>query len=169
MEKKYDEKFDDLKQVLVEKLFSIVNGKTCQGINNDLGEEILPKGKKYSLKLLSSVDDYTHLSKSTWTTSNEVNDLIADLIHNYRIKENDLQGALRREKFTISVGDELPAGVKKLAKVYVAKKRKLKVGDKMAGRHGNKGIVARIVRRGNAIFRGWNLRGYSIESFGRSI
>ena len=146
LEKKYDEKFDDLKQVLVEKLFSIVNGKTCQGINNDLGEEILPKGKKYSLKLLSSVDDYTHLSKSTWTTSNEVNDLIADLIHNYRIKENDLQGALRREKFTISVGDELPAGVKKLAKVYVAKKRKLKVGDKMAGRHGNKGIVARIVR-----------------------
>ena len=146
LEKKYDREFDDLKQILVEKLFSIVNGKTCQGINNDLGEEILPKGKKYSLKLLSSVDDYTHLSKSTWTTSNEVNNLIADLIHNYRIKENDLQGALRREKFTISVGDELPAGVKKLAKVYVAKKRKLKVGDKMAGRHGNKGIVARIVR-----------------------
>ena len=146
LEKIYDEKFEKLKQILVEKLFSIVNGKTCQGITNDLGEEILPKGKKYSLKLLSSVDDYTHLSKSTWTTSKETNSLIADLIHNYRIKENDLQGALRREKFTISVGDELPAGVKKLAKVYVAKKRKLKVGDKMAGRHGNKGIVARIVR-----------------------
>ena len=146
LEKSYDEKFENLKQILVEKLFSIVNGKTCQGITNDLGEEILPKGKKYSLKLLSSVDDYTHLSKSTWTTSKETNSLIADLIHNYRIKENDLQGALRREKFTISVGDELPAGVKKLAKVYVAKKRKLKVGDKMAGRHGNKGIVARIVR-----------------------
>ncbi len=146
LERKYDEKFDDLKQILVEKLFSVVNGKTCQGITNDLGEEIMPKGKKYSLKLLSSVDDYTHLSKSTWTTSKETNSLIADLIHNYRIKENDLQGALRREKFTISVGDELPAGVKKLAKVYVAKKRKLKVGDKMAGRHGNKGIVARIVR-----------------------
>ncbi|PWH10509.1 DNA-directed RNA polymerase subunit beta [Bacteroidetes bacterium SCGC AAA795-G10] len=146
LEKSYDVKFENLKQILVEKLFSIVNGKTCQGITNDLGEEILPKGKKYSLKLLSSVDDYTHLSKSTWTTSKETNSLIADLIHNYRIKENDLQGALRREKFTISVGDELPAGVKKLAKVYVAKKRKLKVGDKMAGRHGNKGIVARIVR-----------------------
>ena len=146
LEKKYDSKFEDLKQILVEKLFSIVNGKTCQGITNDLGEEIMPKGKKYSLKLLSSVDDYTHLSKSIWTTSKETNSLIADLIHNYRIKENDLQGALRREKFTISVGDELPAGVKKLAKVYVAKKRKLKVGDKMAGRHGNKGIVARIVR-----------------------
>ena len=146
LEDAYDVKFDELKGILVEKLFSIVNGKTCQGITNDLGEEILPKGKKYTLKLLSSVEDYTHLAKSTWTTSNETNLLIADLIHNYKIKENDLQGALRREKFTISVGDELPAGIKKLAKVYIAKKRKLKVGDKMAGRHGNKGIVARIVR-----------------------
>jgi len=146
LEDAYDVKFDDLKGILVEKLFSIVNGKTCQGITNDLGEEILPKGKKYTLKLLSSVEDYTHLAKSTWTTSKETNLLIADLIHNYKIKENDLQGALRREKFTISVGDELPAGIKKLAKVYIAKKRKLKVGDKMAGRHGNKGIVARIVR-----------------------
>ncbi len=146
LENLYDTKFEKLKLILVEKLFSIVNGKTCQGITNDLGEEILPKGKKYTLKLLSGVEDYTHLAKSTWTTSNKTNELIADLIHNYKIKENDLQGALRREKFTISVGDELPAGIKKLAKVYVAKKRKLKVGDKMAGRHGNKGIVARIVR-----------------------
>jgi len=146
LEDAYDVKFDELKGILVEKLFSIVNGKTCQGITNDLGEEILPKGKKYTLKLLSSVEDYTHLAKSTWTTLKETNLLIADLIHNYKIKENDLQGALRREKFTISVGDELPAGIKKLAKVYIAKKRKLKVGDKMAGRHGNKGIVARIVR-----------------------
>ena len=146
LENVYDEKFDELKAVVVEKLFSIVNGKTCQGITNDLGEEILPKGKKYTLKLLSAVEDYTHLAKSTWTTSKETNELIADLIHNYKIKENDLQGALRREKFTISVGDELPAGIKKLAKIYIAKKRKLKVGDKMAGRHGNKGIVARIVR-----------------------
>ena len=146
LENLYDKKFDELKVVLVEKLFSIVNGKTCQGITNDLGEEILPKGKKYTLKLLSAVEDYTHLAKSTWTTSKDTNDLIADLIHNYKIKENDLQGSLRREKFTISVGDELPAGIKKLAKVYIAKKRKLKVGDKMAGRHGNKGIVARIVR-----------------------
>jgi len=146
LENLYDKKFNELKSILVEKLFSIVNGKTCQGITNDLGEEILPKGKKYTLKLLSAVDDYTHLAKSTWTTSNETNNLIADLIHNYKIKENDLQGSLRREKFTISVGDELPAGIKKLAKVYIAKKRKLKVGDKMAGRHGNKGIVARIVR-----------------------
>ena len=146
LEDAFDLKLDDLKTVLVEKLFTIVNGKTCQGVQNDLGEEVLPKGKKYTLKLLTGVEDYTHLTKGSWTTTAETNELIADLIHNYKIKENDLQGALRREKFTISVGDELPAGIKKLAKIYIAKKRKLKVGDKMAGRHGNKGIVARIVR-----------------------
>ena len=143
----YDKILKDLKGVLVEKLFSIVNGKTCQGVYNDLGEEILVKGKKYTQKMLQNVDDYTHLTKGTWTTSDKTNSLINSLLHNYRIKENDIQGSLRRENFTISVGDELPAGVKKLAKVYVAKKRKLKVGDKMAGRHGNKGIVARIVRQ----------------------
>ena len=146
LEDNFDLKFDELKSVLIEKLFTIVNGKTCQGVQNDLGEEILPKGKKHTLKMLTSVEDYTHLTRGTWTTSSDSNQLIADLIHNYKIKENDLQGSLRREKFTISVGDELPAGIKKLAKVYIAKKRKLKVGDKMAGRHGNKGIVARIVR-----------------------
>ena len=146
LEDNFDLKFDELKSILIEKLFTIVNGKTCQGVQNDLGEEILPKGKKYTLKMLTSVEDYTHLTRGTWATSSDSNQLIADLIHNYKIKENDLQGSLRREKFTISVGDELPAGIKKLAKVYIAKKRKLKVGDKMAGRHGNKGIVARIVR-----------------------
>ncbi|MBJ7881472.1 DNA-directed RNA polymerase subunit beta [Gelidibacter salicanalis] len=147
LEAVYYRKFDDLKVVLVEKLFAIVNGKTAQGIFNDLGEEIIPKGKKYTLKMLNSVDDYTHLTAGIWTADEQTNTLVADLIHNYKIKENDLQGSLRREKFTISVGDELPAGIIKLAKVYIAKKRKLKVGDKMAGRHGNKGIVARIVRQ----------------------
>ena len=146
LEKQFDVKFNDLKNSLVEKLFAIVSGKTSQGVTNDLGEEVVSKGKKYSLKLLQKIDDYTHLNLSSWTSSTKTNKLVNDLIHNYKIKENDLQGVLRREKFTISVGDELPAGVKKLAKVYVAKKRKLKVGDKMAGRHGNKGIVARIVR-----------------------
>ena len=146
LEKQFKVKFDELQDSLVEKLYSIVSGKTSQGVTNDLGEEVISKGKKYSLKLLQKIDDYTHLNLSSWTNSAKTNKLVADLIHNYKIKENDLQGVLRREKFTISVGDELPAGVKKLAKVYVAKKRKLKVGDKMAGRHGNKGIVARIVR-----------------------
>ena len=146
LEVKYDGLFDALKEVLVEKLFTIVGGKTAQGVTNDLGEVVFPKGKKYTLKMLNAVDDYTHLVGGVWATDNETNEMVADLMHNYRIKENDLQGNLRREKFTISVGDELPAGILKLAKIYVAKKRKLKVGDKMAGRHGNKGIVARIVR-----------------------
>ena len=146
LEAKYEAKFIALQDILVEKLFAIVGGKTAQGINNDLGEVIFPKGKKFTLKMLHAVDDYTHLTGGVWTTDEETNVLVADLMHNYKIKENDLQGNLRREKFTISVGDELPSGILKLAKVYIAKKRKLKVGDKMAGRHGNKGIVARIVR-----------------------
>ncbi len=146
LEIQYEVKFNELKDVLVEKLFAIVGGKTAQGVMNDLGEEIFPKGKKFTLKMLNAVYDYTHLTQGTWTTDDDTNRLVADLLHNYKIKENDLQGNLRREKFTISVGDELPAGILKLAKVYIAKKRKLKVGDKMAGRHGNKGIVARIVR-----------------------
>ena len=147
LESSFVSKFEVLKENLVEKLFQLVSGKTSQGVFNDLGEEVLPKGKKYTLKMLNAVDDYVHLTSGTWTTDAKINSHVSELIHNYKIKVNDLQGVLRREKFTISVGDELPAGILKLAKIYVAKKRKLKVGDKMAGRHGNKGIVARIVRQ----------------------
>ena len=146
LEIEFETKFVELKDKLIEKLFLIVNGKTSQGVMNDLGEEVLPKGKKYTQKMLYAVEDFAHLSKGQWVADDATNTMVNDLIHNYKIKLNDLQGALRREKFTITVGDELPAGILKLAKVYVAKKRKLKVGDKMAGRHGNKGIVARIVR-----------------------
>ncbi|CAM1344054.1 DNA-directed RNA polymerase subunit beta [Tenacibaculum amylolyticum] len=146
LEASFVSKFEDLKDRLIDKLFGLISGKTSQGIYNDLGEEVLPKGKKFTQKMLNSVDDFTHLS-GTWTTDKDLNKLVGELIHNYKIKVNDLQGVLRREKFTISVGDELPAGILKLAKIYIAKKRKLKVGDKMAGRHGNKGIVARIVRQ----------------------
>ncbi|MBG6061786.1 DNA-directed RNA polymerase subunit beta [Flavobacterium sp. CG_9.1] len=146
LEMEFEVKFVELKDKLVEKLFLIVNGKTSQGVMNDLGEEVLPKGKKYTQKMLYAVEDFAHLSKGQWVADDATNKMVNDLIHNYKIKLNDLQGALRREKFTITVGDELPAGILKLAKVYIAKKRKLKVGDKMAGRHGNKGIVARIVR-----------------------
>ncbi|HLS10969.1 MAG TPA: DNA-directed RNA polymerase subunit beta [Flavobacteriaceae bacterium] len=146
LEARFEAKFTSLHDQLVEKLFAILGGRTAQGVTNELGEVIFPKGKKYTLRMLSSVHDYVHLTQGVWTTDEDLNAMVADLLHNYRIKENDLQGALRREKFTISVGDELPAGVLKLAKVYVAKKRKLKVGDKMAGRHGNKGVVAKIVR-----------------------
>jgi DNA-directed RNA polymerase subunit beta len=147
LESSFVSKFEVLKENLVDKLFQLVSGKTSQGVFNDLGEEVLPKGKKYTLKMLNAVDDYIHLTSGTWTTDTKINAHVSELIHNYKIKVNDLQGVLRREKFTISVGDELPAGILKLAKIYVAKKRKLKVGDKMAGRHGNKGIVARIVRQ----------------------
>ena len=147
LEDEFDKKFDELRDILVKKLSTLISGKTAQGVINDLGEVVFPKGKKYTLKMLSEIDDYTHLTDGTWTTNTETNALVDDLMHNYKIKENDLQGNLRREKFAISVGDELPSGILKLAKVYVAKKRKLKVGDKMAGRHGNKGIVARIVRQ----------------------
>ncbi len=147
LELEYEVKFQELKDVLIEKLFNLINGKTSQGVLNDLGEEVLPKGKKYTMKMLNAVDDFAHLVGGSWTTDKESNTHVADLLHNYKIKLNDLQGNLRRDKFTISVGDELPAGIMKLAKVYIAKKRKLKVGDKMAGRHGNKGIVSRIVRQ----------------------
>ena len=146
LEADYQAKFEALRGKLLDKIFSLVNEKTSEGVVNDLGEEIIPKGKKYTKKVLEAIEDYTHLTSSGWTEDKHINSLIDDLLHNYRIRENDLQGMLRRDKFTISVGDELPAGILKLAKIYIAKKRKLKVGDKMAGRHGNKGIVARIVR-----------------------
>lgn len=146
LEASYNAKFEALRNKLLEKLYSLVSDKTSQGVTNDLGEEIIPKGKKYTKKALENIEDYAHLTSSGWTDDAHINGLIDDLLHNYRIRENDLQGLLRRDKFTVSVGDELPSGILKLAKIYIAKKRKLKVGDKMAGRHGNKGIVARIVR-----------------------
>jgi len=146
IENDYKAKFDDLRNTLIEKLGTLVNGKTSQGVNNDLSEEIIGKGVKFSTKLLQSVEDYVNVSGSDWTVDNDKNNLIKQLIHNYKIKYNDIAGVKNREKFAVSIGDELPAGIMKLAKVYVAKKRKLNVGDKMAGRHGNKGIVSRIVR-----------------------
>ncbi|MDX9704292.1 MAG: DNA-directed RNA polymerase subunit beta, partial [Weeksellaceae bacterium] len=148
IEAEFQTKFDDLRNILLEKLFVLLDGKTSQGVFNDLNEEIIKKGVKYSKKILTSVDDYLNLtgSESVWVMDEMKNDQVKQLLHNYKIKYNDLHGALNRERFTISVGDELPAGIVKLAKIYIAKKRKLKVGDKMAGRHGNKGIVSRIVR-----------------------
>ncbi|AFL97713.1 DNA-directed RNA polymerase subunit beta [Ornithobacterium rhinotracheale] len=146
LDEDFQKNFDELREVLLEKLYKLLNGKTSQGVFNDLNEEIIPKGAKFTQKLLSSVDDYQNLTGGNWTTDDHLNELVKQLLHNFKIKYNDLQGVLNRERFTISVGDELPSGIVKLAKIYIAKKRKLKVGDKMAGRHGNKGIVARIVR-----------------------
>ncbi|HCA08140.1 MULTISPECIES: DNA-directed RNA polymerase subunit beta [unclassified Chryseobacterium] len=146
IENTYKAKFDELRNTLIEKLNTLVSGKTSQGVTNDLDEEIIGKGVKFTHKLLTSVEDYVNVSGADWTVDNDKNELIKQLIHNYKIKFNDIQGVKNREKFAISIGDELPAGIMKLAKVYIAKKRKLNVGDKMAGRHGNKGIVSRIVR-----------------------
>ncbi|MDA9555265.1 DNA-directed RNA polymerase subunit beta [Pelobium sp.] len=145
LDAKHEKAVRELRENLVEKLFTIVNGKTSQGVYNVYKELLIAKGVKFTQKLLMELD-YNHINPTKWTTDEDKNELIKTLLHNYGIKINEELGAYRRDKFAISVGDELPSGIVQMAKVYVAKKRKLKVGDKMAGRHGNKGIVARIVR-----------------------
>ena len=146
LDKDYNKQLADVKATLVDKLYSIVNGKTAQGVNNNFGEVLIKKGTKFTQKILGTID-YSSINPNGWTTDDKSNELIKTLLHNYHIRVNDVSGAHKREKFNITIGDELPAGIVKLAKVYIAQKRKLKVGDKMAGRHGNKGIVAKIVRQ----------------------
>ncbi len=135
----------DLKTKLVDKLTVMVSGRTSQGVYNNFREEVIPKKVKFSQKMLLGID-YLSVNPGKWTTDKEVNDQIKTLINNYIIKYKEILGVYNRKKFVATVGDELPNGIVQMAKVYVAKKRKLTVGDKMAGRHGNKGIVARIVR-----------------------
>ena len=142
----YQRDFIQLKEKLVEKLMMILGDQKANGVYNNFKEELIKKGTKFSEKALLAID-YTIINPLNWSADTTINQLISRVIHNYSIKANDLLGNYKRRKFHISVGDELPAGIVKLAKVYVAKKRKLKVGDKMAGRHGNKGIVANIVRQ----------------------
>ncbi|MBI3500398.1 MAG: DNA-directed RNA polymerase subunit beta [Bacteroidetes bacterium] len=146
IDKEFNHKFADLKTMLVEKLMKLVGGKSSQGVYNYLKEEVIERGDKFTEKLLSKIKDYSEINPYKWTTSKEVNDQVYDVLHNYRVKYNEILGEHKRRKFAVQVGDELPAGIIQLAKVYVTQKRKLKVGDKMAGRHGNKGIVAKIVR-----------------------
>jgi DNA-directed RNA polymerase subunit beta len=146
IDKDFDKEAGNLKKLLVEKLMKIVGGKVSQGVFNYYKEEQVKKGVKFTAKVLSSLD-YLIINAEGWVRDTDQSELVARLIHNYTLKYNDLLGVYKRKKFQVTVGDELPAGIVKLAKVYVAKKRKLKVGDKMAGRHGNKGIVARIVRQ----------------------
>ncbi|MBL7790816.1 MAG: DNA-directed RNA polymerase subunit beta [Saprospiraceae bacterium] len=136
---------NELKTVLMDKLILLVRDKSSQGVKSIYGEPMIPKGAKYTQELLRELD-YGVVDYTNWTDDQKKNELIARLLHNYSIKVNEEVGRYKREKFNISIGDELPAGVLKLAKVYLAKKRKLKVGDKLAGRHGNKGIVSKIVR-----------------------
>ena len=147
LEKEYNQKAEELKSVLVNKLFTILSGKTSQGIVSNLGDDLIPKGVKYTLKALQAIDyDTVNTHQTKWVVDKELNLKIQTLMNNFLLKNSELLSDFRRKKFAVTVGDELPAGVLKLAKVYVAKKRKVQVGDKLAGRHGNKGIVAKIVR-----------------------
>jgi DNA-directed RNA polymerase subunit beta len=141
----FEKSTSELKQRLVEKLMNLVETKSSQGVYSNLKEELIPKKSKFTQKALLALD-YTSVNPTKWTSDKDTNELIKLLLHNYTIKYREYLGSYNRSKFIETVGDDLPSGIVKLAKVYVAKKRKLKVGDKMAGRHGNKGIVARIVR-----------------------
>ena len=146
---KIDEEFarktNELKDKLIDKLFHLVNGKTSQGVVDLFGQNVIPRGVKFTQTMLKEVD-YLNVNPGKWTTDKKKNDTIKSIIHNYILVYKDLDADHKRKKFSTTVGDEMPAGIVQLAKVYVAKKRKIKVGDKMAGRHGNKGIVAKIVR-----------------------
>jgi DNA-directed RNA polymerase subunit beta len=141
----YQKDAEKLKNKLIEKLGILVNGKISQGVFNNFKQEIIAKGTKFTPKNLYEVD-YLNINPNKWTADKDKNDQIKTLINNFIIKFKEIQGVHSRKKFVAAVGDDLPAGIVQMAKVYIAKKRKLKVGDKMAGRHGNKGIVARIVR-----------------------
>jgi DNA-directed RNA polymerase subunit beta len=145
LDDEHNKKLNELKTILIDKLQQLVKDKTAQGVKSIYGEMKISKGKLYTPALLKEID-YNEIDYMNWTDDANINSLISRLLHNYTIKVNEEVGRYKREKFNISIGDELPAGVLKLAKVYLAKKRKLKVGDKLAGRHGNKGIVSRIVR-----------------------
>jgi DNA-directed RNA polymerase, beta subunit len=145
IEKVHEKNLEDLSELLMNKLMTILKDKTSAGITNNFGELVISKGGKFNTKTLGSID-YQNVNPLGWTGDTAIDNDINRLLHNYNIKFNEELGRYKREKFNLSIGDELPAGVLKLAKVYLASKRKLKVGDKMAGRHGNKGIVAKIVR-----------------------
>ena len=134
-----------LREQLIQKLLHLIEGRASQSVVDSFGAELVPKGEKYTLKALQAID-YLNVNPNKWTTDKEKNNLIKRIIHNYIAKYKQLDAQAKRKKYTITIGDELPSGIIQLAKVYIAKKRKIRVGDKMAGRHGNKGIVARVVR-----------------------
>ena len=145
VEKVHEQNTEHIKELLLDKLQTLLKDKSSSGVSNNFGEMLIPKGSKFNQKNLVTLD-YQNVNPLGWTGDEKTDQQINTLLHNYSIRFNEELGRYKREKFNISIGDELPAGVLKLAKVYLAVKRKLKVGDKMAGRHGNKGIVAKIVR-----------------------
>ena len=144
LDEEYEEKLEKLKDELVRKLMVLTQNKTSQGVKDFLGVDVISKGQKFTAGALRDIN-YDTVNLSKWTTDTHKNDLIRATIVNYLRKSKEIDAELRRKKFDISIGDELPSGIMQLAKVYIAKKRKISVGDKMAGRHGNKGIVSRIV------------------------
>mgnify|MGYP001771339432 CR=1 FL=1 len=145
LQDEFDKHVEQLKSVLVEKLLVLTKDKTSVGIKNNLGEEAIAKGAKFTKTILMNLD-YSSVQLSKWTTDDHNNQLISQLIINYLKKYNEEDAILKRKNYAITIGDDLPSGVIQMAKVYIAKKRKIGVGDKMAGRHGNKGIVSKIVR-----------------------
>ncbi len=146
LDKQHEKDVADLKDRLLDKLMNLLQGKSSQGIENYYKEEQIKKGVKFSKKTLQKLDFVT-VDPDGWTKDEKTNELVKKLIHNYNVKLNEIVGHYKRDRFQMTVGDELPSGIIKLAKVFLAKKRKLKVGDKMAARHGNKGIIAKIVRQ----------------------
>ena len=146
LDEEYEEKQAELMDILVNKLMVLTEGKTSQGVKDFLGADIIAKGAKFTPAALKGIN-YDTVNLSKWTADAHKNDMIRATIVNYLRKSKEIDAELRRKKFDISIGDELPSGIMQMAKVYVAKKRKISVGDKMAGRHGNKGIVSRIVRQ----------------------
>ena len=145
IEEEFERNSNELKGKLIDKLFILVNGKTSQGVKDYYNVDVIAKGAKFTQKVLQDID-YMQINPNKWTTDKEKNEQIKMLIHNYIIKFKEVDAIYKRKKYSITIGDELPAGIVQLAKVYVAQKRKIRVGDKMAGRHGNKGIISRIVR-----------------------
>jgi DNA-directed RNA polymerase subunit beta len=146
MDEEFNQEVAALKALLIEKLVATINGKTSQGVKDFMGVDIIPRGNKFTQKLLNEID-FNTVQLTKWTTDSYRNELIRDIITNYLRKVKELDAQLKRAKFNLTIGDELPSGIVQLAKVYVAKKRKIRVGDKMAGRHGNKGIVSKVVRQ----------------------
>jgi DNA-directed RNA polymerase subunit beta len=146
IEEEFQRNTAELKGKLIDKLFILVNGKTSQGVKDYFNAEVIAKGTKFTQKILQELD-YQNVNPGKWTTDKSKNDIIKTLINNYLIRYKEYDAIYKRKKYNATIGDELPAGIIQLAKVYVAQKRKVKVGDKMAGRHGNKGIISKIVRQ----------------------
>ena len=146
LDEEYEEKQAELKSILISKLSQLLDGKTSEGVKDFIGADVMPKGSIFSPTLYGSLD-YETVNLTGWTDDERINNMVMHLITNYLRKSKEIDSELRRKKFDITIGDELPSGIMQMAKVYIAKKRKIGVGDKMAGRHGNKGIVSRVVRQ----------------------